>query len=29
VPEPVVRGQVGADFVGVDLRRFRHKKALQ
>ena len=25
----VVRGQVGTDLVGVNLRRFRHKKALQ
>ena len=28
VAESVVRSQVGSDLVGVDLRRFRHKKAL-
>ena len=29
VAESVVRSQIGPDLVGVDLRRFRHKKALQ
>ena len=29
VAESVVRSQIGPDLVGVGLRRFRHKKALE